>query len=155
AIAVGMSLLVAVTLIPMLSSLKGRAPLAFPEEEPHPRWRPQVTWQKPLAAIGHLVGAAARLVFFAVSWVLVRIWRILVWLVSPLAGRASDLAMRGYGRAEAAYLRVLPRAIQRPGLVLGIAVAAFALSLAVVPLLGTDLIPQLAQDRFEMTVKLP
>src|SRR5690554_1362015 len=106
AIAVGVSLLVAVTLIPMLSSLKGRAPLAFPEEAPHPRWRPQVTWQKPLAAIGHLVGAAARLVFFAVSWVLVRIWRLVASLVSPVASRASGLAMRAYGRAEDAYLRV-------------------------------------------------
>ncbi|MGO1892375.1 MAG: efflux RND transporter permease subunit, partial [Luteimonas sp.] len=155
AIAVGVSLLVAVTLIPMLSSLKGRAPLAFSEEPPHPRWRPQVSWQKPVAAAGHLVGTVVRLVFFAVAWVLVRAWRLLVWLVSPVAGRASGLAMRAYDRAEGAYLRVLPRALQRPGLVLGVAAVAFALALAVVPMLGTDLIPQLAQDRFEMTVKLP
>ena len=38
---------------------------------------------------------------------------------------------------------------------LGFAAAAFAATLLVVPLLGADLIPQLAQDRFEMTVKLP
>src|SRR5690606_29607300 len=34
-IAIAVSLLVSMTLIPMLSSLKGRPPLAFPEEAPH------------------------------------------------------------------------------------------------------------------------
>src|SRR5690554_7933947 len=49
AIAVGVSLLVAVTLIAMLSSLKGRAPLAFPDEAQHRQWRRDVSWQKPVA----------------------------------------------------------------------------------------------------------
>jgi HAE1 family hydrophobic/amphiphilic exporter-1 len=35
------------------------------------------------------------------------------------------------------------------------AATAFGLTLLAVPLLGADLIPQLAQDRFDMTVKLP
>src|SRR3546814_12608191 len=38
---------------------------------------------------------------------------------------------------------------------LGFAGTAFALTLAAIPLLGADLIPQFARDRFEMTVKLP
>jgi HAE1 family hydrophobic/amphiphilic exporter-1 len=37
--------------------------------------------------------------------------------------------------------------------VLGFAAAMFAVSVALIPTLGTDLIPQLAQGRFEMTVK--
>lgn len=155
AIAVGVSLLVAVTLIPMLSSLTGRAPLAFPEEAPRSQWRPRQAWLKPFAAVSRLAGAAVRWTFFGIAWVVIRLWRLLVALVSPVTGRASDAAMRVYGRAEEGYLRVLPRALQRPGLVLGIAAAAFAVALAIVPTLGTDLIPQLAQDRFEMTIKLP
>src|SRR3546814_11871137 len=51
--------------------------------------------------------------------------------------------------------RLLPNALLRPWLVLGFAGTAFALTLAAIPLLGADLIPQFAQDRFEMTVKLP
>ncbi|MGE8231910.1 MAG: efflux RND transporter permease subunit, partial [Stenotrophomonas sp.] len=39
--------------------------------------------------------------------------------------------------------------------VLGYATLAFGLTLAALPLLGVDLLPQLAQDRFEMTAKLP
>jgi hypothetical protein len=64
-------------------------------------------------------------------------------------------AMGIYDRLEALYLRTLPNALEHPRKVVGIAALAFFATLAVVPLLGADLIPQLAQDRFEMTVKLP
>src|SRR3546814_2396618 len=46
AIAIAISLAVAMTLIPMLSALKGRPPMAFPEEPPHPQWRPDRRWQR-------------------------------------------------------------------------------------------------------------
>ncbi len=155
AIAIGISLLVAMTLIPMLSGVKGRPPLAFPEEPSHPRWQPEQRWQKPVAATGRGVGAALRGFFFGIAWLFVRLWRGVVAVVGPVMRKASDLAMAPYGRAERGYLQLLPNALRRPGLVLGSAAAAFALTLLAVPLLGTDLIPQLAQDRFEMTVKLP
>src|SRR3546814_5012956 len=60
AIAIAISLAVAMTLIPMLSALKGRPPMAFPEEPPHPQWRPDRRWQKPVAATGRGAGAATR-----------------------------------------------------------------------------------------------
>jgi multidrug efflux pump subunit AcrB len=47
------------------------------------------------------------------------------------------------------------RALAHPGKVLGVATIIFVATMALVPMLGADLIPQLAQDRFEMTVKLP
>jgi HAE1 family hydrophobic/amphiphilic exporter-1 len=155
ALAIGISLVVAMTLIPMLSSLKGRPPLAFPEEAPHPRWKPTSPLHKPLAAVEHGLGAGARGGFFGIAWLVVRLWRGLVAIVGPVMRKASDLAMAPYGRAEKGYLKLLPAALERRWLVLGAAAIAFALTLAVVPLLGSDLIPQLAQDRFEMTVKLP
>jgi len=155
AIAIAISLVVAMTLIPMLSSLKGRPPLAFPEEAPHPKWQPDSKLQKPVAAVGHAAGATSRGAFFGIAWLVVRIWRGLVAVVGPVMRKLSDLAMAPYGRAERGYLKLLPAALRRPWLVLGFAAAAFAATLLVVPLLGADLIPQLAQDRFEMTVKLP
>jgi HAE1 family hydrophobic/amphiphilic exporter-1 len=155
ALAIGVSLVVAMTLIPMLSALKGRPPMAFPEEAGHPRWQPQSRWQKPVAISGHGIGAAIRGVFFGIAWLVVRAWRGLVAVVGPVMRKASDLAMAPYGRAERGYLRLLPAALRRPTLVLGFAAGIFALTLLAVPLLGADLIPQLAQDRFEMTVKLP
>jgi len=155
ALAIGISLVVAMTLIPMLSALKGRPPMAFPEEAPHPRWQPTSKLQKPLAAVEHGLGAGARGGFFGIAWLVIRIWRGIAAVVGPVMRKASDLAMAPYHGAERRYLKLLPAALERRWLVLGAAAIAFALTLAVIPLLGADLIPQLAQDRFDMTVKLP
>ncbi|WP_447936893.1 efflux RND transporter permease subunit [Thermomonas fusca] len=155
AIAIGVSLVVAMTLIPMLSALKGRPPLGFPEEAAPAHWQPPKRWQKPAAYAGRSVGALFRYGFFSLAWVVVRAWRGLGAVVGPVMRKLSDLAMAPYGRAEHAYMRVLPKALQRPAPVLLVASLAFALTMAAVPLLGTDLIPQFAQDRFDMTAKLP
>ena len=154
AIAIAVSLVVAMTLIPMLSALKGRAPMGFPEEAPQPRWQAASTWQMPAMYAGRGVGALFRYGFFGVVWAIVRVWRGMGAVVGPVMRRASDLAMAPYARAERGYLRILPIALARPVPVLLVAGTAFAATLAVLPLLGTDLIPQLAQDRFEMTAKL-
>ena len=154
-IAIAVSLVVSMTLIPMLSALKGRPPLAFPEEAPHPQWHPESRWKKPAAATGRGIGALVRGAFFGVAWLVVRAWRLLAAVVGPVMRKASDLAMAPYRHAEARYLRMLPSALARPWPILVGAALAFAATLAVLPFLGMNLIPQLAQDRFEMTVKLP
>lgn len=155
ALAIGISLIVSMTLIPMLSALKGRPPMAFPEEEPHPRWQPTSKLQKPIAAVEHGIGVGTRGAAFGFAWVFIRAWRGMSAVVGPVMRKLSDLAMAPYGRAESSYLKLLPNALRRPWLVLGTAAAAFVVTLLAVPMLGADLIPQLAQDRFEMTVKLP
>lgn len=155
AIAIAISLLVSMTLIPMLSSLKGQPPLAFPEEAPNAAWQPQNRWQKPVALGRRGVVATARWGFYALAWLVVRLWRGVVAVIGPVMRKASDLAMKPYAGAERGYLRLLPSALAHPGKVLGVATVIFVATMALVPMLGADLIPQLAQDRFEMTVKLP
>ncbi len=155
ATAIAISLIVSMTLIPMLSGWRDRAPMAFSEEPPHPEWQPESRWQKPLAATGRGVGIGANGFFFGIAFLFIRLWRGLSALIGPVMRKLSDLVMAPYHWIEQAYLRVLPGALRRPALVLVLAALAFALSLLAVPMLGTDLIPQLAQDRFEMTVKLP
>jgi len=155
ATAIGISLLVSMTLIPMLSGWRDRSPMAFAEEAPHPQWQPETRWQKPLAAAGRGFGAAGRGGGFGLAWLVVRGWRLAARVVGPIMRGLSDMVMAPYHRLEAAYLRVLPAAMARPVLVLALAGAAFGGSLLLVPMLGSDLIPQLAQDRFDMTVKLP
>ena len=154
-IAIAVSLVVSMTLIPMLSALKGRPPLEFPAEVPGEPWRPESRWKKPAAYAGRGIGAMFRYGFFAVVWAVVKLFRGIAAVVGPVMRKASDLAMAPYNRAEAGYLRMLPAALKRPWPILGGAALAFGLTLAVLPLLGVDLIPQLAQDRFEMTAKLP
>ncbi|KOR50039.1 acriflavin resistance protein [Xanthomonas oryzae] len=155
AIAIAISLVVSMTLIPMLSSLKGAPPMAFPDEPSHPQWQPEQRWLKPVAAGRRGTGASVRYAFFGAAWAVVKVWRGLSRMVGPVMRKASDLAMAPYARAERGYLAMLPAALRRPGLVLGLAAAAFIGTVFLVPMLGADLIPQLAQDRFEMTVKLP
>ena len=155
AIAIGVSLIVSLTLIPMLSSLKGRAPLAFPEEAPRPEYQAKRGWQKPFVAAGRIIALIVSSIAYGFAWVVIRIWRGLNRVVGPVMRKASDIAMAPYGRAERGYLKLLPAALGRPAFVLIAASGAFAVSMLLLPLLGADLIPQLAQDRFEMTVKLP
>ncbi|HEX5755125.1 MAG TPA: efflux RND transporter permease subunit, partial [Arenimonas sp.] len=196
AIAMLMSLIVSLTLIPMLSSLKAKSPMGFEPEsgDERPLWRQLLGFMGellrfPMQAATHGVVSAGRgLLLRRVAWVLllplklallpVLLLVLLLAFVAPwllfalgwlgtLLGRGSTatigrllhaiaaVLMRGYDRVESAYARMLPSALKRPGLVLGSATLAFAAALAVLPTLGLDLIPQLAQDRFEMTVKLP
>ncbi|WP_430539130.1 efflux RND transporter permease subunit [Lysobacter enzymogenes] len=155
ALAIGISLIVSMTLIPMLSALRGRPALGFQEEAPHPRWEPNNRLLRALAWIPRGIAIGVRSVFFGIAWAIVRVWRLLGAVLGPVMGKASDVAMAPYGRAERGYLKLLPAALAHRGLVLTLAGAAFVATLAAVPLLGADLIPQLAQDRFDMTVKLP
>ena len=155
AIAIAISLLVSMTLIPMLSSLKGRPPLAFPEEPTHQPWQPDSRWLKPVAGSRRGVGTLVRWICFGIAWSVIRVWRGLVAVVGPVMRKASDVAMKPYAGAERGYLKLLPGALHHPGKVLGLAALAFIGTMALVPMLGADLIPQLAQDRFEMTAKLP
>jgi hydrophobic/amphiphilic exporter-1 (mainly G- bacteria), HAE1 family len=188
-IAMIVSTLVALTLIPMLASLRAKAPLGYPDEreDPHPLWRqllgfsiellrwpPPVDGRRsPARTAGWLLALPLKLLLapllllallltlllpalvFALGWLATILFRGLAATVGRLLSAIAAVLMRGYGRVERGYVGVLPKALTRPVLVLGVAAAAFAGAMAVLPTLGMDLIPQLAQDRFEMTVKLP
>ena len=71
------------------------------------------------------------------------------------ARRFADVVIKPYDWAAGAYHALLPKALDRPAVVLGIAGMAFVVAMLMATRLGTDLIPQLAQDRFEMTASLP
>lgn len=161
AIAMVISLLVSLTLIPMLSSLRATAPLAF-AAEPEPNHADGMTKNPLLRPIERGIGAVGRLqrkvfgaLLFAITWSITLLARVLRATVGRALGWLGAQLMKGYDLAADAYARILPSALARPGLVLGSATAAFVLALALIPTLGMDLIPQLAQDRFDLTVKLP
>ncbi|GAB1596167.1 efflux RND transporter permease subunit [Lysobacter claricitrinus] len=110
----------------------------------------------PFWVVGLIIRSLTGPAFFGAVWSGARAWRLAGRrIIAPVMLTASDGAMSVYERAERRYIKMLPSALERPVLVLGFAAVAFALTLAAVPMLGADLIPQLAQDRFEMTVKLP
>ncbi|WP_395792829.1 efflux RND transporter permease subunit [Aquimonas sp.] len=138
-IAIIISTFVAMALVPMLASLKARPPLSYPED------------QQEIDVTGSRF-ARARLSMQ--RGVLGMAWRASGW-IGRVLGAIGLVVMKPYDWLAAYYDRILPRALQRPWLVLGSATVAFVLTMSLVPSLGLDLIPQLAQGRFEMTVKMP
>jgi len=197
-IALVISLVVSLTLIPMLSSLKARAPMAFADAEPSdtpepPAWRQllaqivemvRMPFRRIAAAWGRnsLVGIGLGLLFvllapvwlfclvilvlalpllfvtpyvlFGVSWLLTTVMRAF-GRIGTGVGWIGGKLLKPYDWAERGYHRLLPRALANPLPVLASAGLAFVLSVLVASTMGTDLIPQFAQDRFEMTAKLP
>jgi HAE1 family hydrophobic/amphiphilic exporter-1 len=185
------SLVVAMTLIPMLASLKGRAPLAFKDEVPRerPLWRDVLGFGRQLgkwpygdnAPRNWFLAALFWLLSLPVKLVILPFWIIFLLLVSVLpqlfyyvmrfcvvVGRpvaaGVGYGMRFIGRIlvlipyewmASGYRRFLPGALKQPWLVLGFAAAMFGVAVLLLPTLGMDLIPQLAQGRFDMVVKLP
>jgi HAE1 family hydrophobic/amphiphilic exporter-1 len=184
-IALLISMVIALTLIPMLSSLKATAPMAFTVERepgavklPRSMSEARVRLAAPYAALmARRPGVPAAIVgglgvlFFApfklLGWGLtllamlavrggLLVWRGFTTVVLPVIAKVGEVVLRPYDAAAEAYRhRILPAALRNPAFVLGSAGLAFLLSLAMATTLGTDLIPQLAQDRFDMTAKLP
>ncbi|MCZ8062938.1 efflux RND transporter permease subunit [Silanimonas sp.] len=184
-IALLISMVIALTLIPMLSSLKATAPMSFPVESEPGSVRPPRSFFEagerfgaPYAsmvarrpgALGAIIGVLAALVFapFKLLWWILSfltllavraallVWRGFTTFVLPGVAKVGEFVLRPYDAAAESYRRrILPAALRKPALVLGSAGVAFLLSLGMATTLGTDLIPQLAQDRFDMTAKLP
>ncbi len=150
------SLLVALTLIPMLASLVARSPTAFADEAPRDSWQPR----------SRLLGASIRGLRFLRYWLIsvpLRLFTRLALLVFAILGRVlglllsplAALVMGAFNAAARYYDRVLPRVLEQRAAVLGLSALALAGSLLLVPGLGLDLIPQFVQDRFEVTVRMP
>ncbi|MFY7854089.1 MAG: efflux RND transporter permease subunit, partial [Brevundimonas sp.] len=139
AIAILVSMVVSMTLIPMLASLKSAAPLGFPEDG-RPMPAPSGRW------------ARLRLV---VLYAVLRVALAIGTVVGRVLGGVGSVLLRPYDWLAAYYRRALPAALARPAPIMVLSTLAFAGSLSLVSGLGLDLIPQLAQGRFEMTVKLP
>jgi hydrophobic/amphiphilic exporter-1 (mainly G- bacteria), HAE1 family len=198
-IALMISLVVSLTLIPMLSSIKDKAPMAYRNEgETAPvdtgellvgpvrrtfafgveilRWPflPASTmtgWKK---GVLFALSLAPKLVLFLPLWIIALAVTLAVPTIlfvggmvastgkslvegTALAGlsRVGEIILLPYEWAAAYYHRMLPKALDRPSVILGSSTVAFVLAMLLASTLGTDLIPQLAQDRFEMTAKLP
>jgi len=144
------SLFVALTLVPMLASLQGRKrePVPEPEIKPEPKRR-----------IGRFMRKTGTLLFTSIPVFFVRLLRrtigivtkALLFLINPLL----RLFRRLYGSVEERYYGMLKWALAHRGRVLLIAFGLFAVSVALIPVLGVELIPQLSQGEFKVEFRLP
>ncbi|MFU8820703.1 MAG: efflux RND transporter permease subunit [Gammaproteobacteria bacterium] len=129
------SLLVALTLIPMLAS-RG-APRRYSDVED---LSPPARFTRVVAGAVRLVGAG----FAALALLVGKIMLPLVWL------------FQGFYRLTArVYAPLLVASLRHRWLVLLVAALALGSSIALVPRLGYELLPQLAQGEFAVQVRLP
>ncbi|MGA0000544.1 MAG: efflux RND transporter permease subunit, partial [Steroidobacteraceae bacterium] len=125
------SLAVALTLVPMLAAGAPPRPAAEP------------------GRLGRVSGALATLGGLR-RRLASGIARTMRWLLTP----AAALTQGVLARVEAAYGPLLGSALDHRGRVMGIAVLTLAASLALVPRLGSELIPQMSQGEFLLDVRL-
>jgi hydrophobic/amphiphilic exporter-1 (mainly G- bacteria), HAE1 family len=146
------SMFVSLTLIPMLSALKVKSAMDIPpDQEPEIDHANSGKMVKAGRAVSRVSGTGLSFIGVATRGV--------VWFFDVTIGRLmraiSRVAIKPYDIGAGFYRSILPKALDRPLPILLISTIAFAIALFFASRLGTDLIPQLAQDRFEMTAKLP
>jgi HAE1 family hydrophobic/amphiphilic exporter-1 len=144
------SLFVALTLVPMLASIQGRKrePLETPPERPQPRTR----IGRFLRRIGGILFTTVPVFFIRLFSRIVRaIARGLLFLIRPLL----TIFLRLYNGTEERYHGMLIWALAHKARVILIALALFAVSVALIPVLGVELIPQLSQGEFRVEFRMP
>jgi len=167
------SLLVALTLIPMLSSFGGgsnterRAAIPWPRRPSLKRLRVKTRrsgWLKTVALwlgfvlsyVPWALGASLTGLVWLVGWVGLFLYRQVLariggWLFAPFQWAFTH----GYDAIATRYPPFLKAALARPALVLVTAFGLLAGSLLLVPQLGVELIPQMAQNEFDLELRLP
>ncbi|MBW3566783.1 MAG: efflux RND transporter permease subunit, partial [Proteobacteria bacterium] len=151
------SLLVALTLIPMLSALAApsRHNPATTDELVEPAARPRNRFLLGTWYLRRILKAIFFGIVFGISWLLIRIGRVLSYIGSRVF-HFPVLAFQGlYRKLDKVYRPLLAWSLQHRATVLGVALALFLGSLALVPRLGVELIPQLSQGEFHVDVRLP
>jgi HAE1 family hydrophobic/amphiphilic exporter-1 len=144
------SLLVAVTLIPMMAARlheRREVPDAAPLVDSPQRWRRGLSQSR----FAVLETAPAWLLRALIVWPLRAVGVVLGAVLRPAAGAWQ----RGYLRIEAGYRRLLESALDHRATVLATALALFAFSMFLMTRLGVELIPPFSQGEFHAELTLP
>lgn len=143
------SLLVAVTLIPMLSSLASRKKTEV--EEPELR--------EPRTKTGRRLRAARIFLFTRIPTFILGVFKKafrglgkgILFVLNPFLNAFEKV----YGAIENRYPALLKWAVERRFIVVSMAFMIFVASLTLVPRLGMELIPSLSQGEFKVEFQLP
>ncbi|MCZ6508734.1 MAG: efflux RND transporter permease subunit, partial [Acidobacteria bacterium] len=138
------SLAIALTLIPMLAAIVGA---------------PRLESVPTLATKGGRVRGVFRWTFVRLPSLILRFLRRGLRFVGrglAVAARPISRSFDGaLGQVSGAYPRVLSWALDAKAVVIGIALAAFAGAMLLIPGLGFDLIPAFSQGEFNFAIELP
>jgi HAE1 family hydrophobic/amphiphilic exporter-1 len=143
------SLVVALTLIPMLASLQNRsAELKLSQSPKKPKTRPGRFLRKIRIFLLTTIPVFLVKIFL---FVVRTISRFFLFLLQPLLSGFQN----AYSKIEKHYLVLLKRSLANRKLVIGIAFLLFVFTLLIAVQLGVELIPQLSQGEFKVEFKLP
>ena len=126
------SLVVAMTLVPMLAAGKPEYPVPDPERQPGRAGR----------GLAHLLAGK--------RWLATRVSDGMAWLLGWPAGWTQS----GFAAVQRAYLPALRWSLENRGRVMLISLAVLLATAALVPRLGSELIPQLSQGEFIADLRL-
>ncbi len=129
------SLVVALTLIPMLASLGAQS-----RYDDGGDGKPAGRFTRAVAYVVRMLGV----VFFAIR----RAFWLLLWV-------PTWLMQRFYSAAAAVYPAILRWSLTHRAAVIAIAAIVFVATMSLVPRLGTELIPQFSQGEFNVDLRLP
>ncbi len=146
------SLVVALTLIPMLAAMQGRT-------KKKEKIDAADSLPEPKTGIGRVIRKVKTVIFTTIPSFLISLLLRLVrgiskgvlFLLKPVLNGFTGL----YNGVESRYPRVLTWALGHKGLVIFVALVLFGLSALLVPQLGVELIPQLSQGEFRVEFRLP
>jgi HAE1 family hydrophobic/amphiphilic exporter-1 len=142
------SLVVALTLIPMLASLQAKKE---PPREPEPKPEPKRRAGRWIRSLGRIIFMTIPVFFTRLVLGAVRLLsRSIMFLIRPLLG----IFMKFYLAVESSYSGMLAWALENKGKVILIALALFAGTMLLTPRLGVELIPQLSQGEFQVEFRL-
>jgi HAE1 family hydrophobic/amphiphilic exporter-1 len=140
------SLLVALTVIPMLASRDFTPPAAASENQEGTERR---------SGLSRKVGNAAFSLTVLVASGLKAVGRLLGRLLGWLTAIPLALFQRGFDWVAAVYARLLDRVLRHPVATVAIAFVLLIGSLLLIPKLGRELIPELIQGEFFVNTELP
>lgn len=142
------SLLVAITLIPMMSSIGGSKIKAEP-----------LQLKEPKTKFGRGLRAIRMFLFYTIPTAITKAVKFLLkWISRGTKALFSPLVYvfdRSYRVIEDVYTNMLRWALDHRFIVLASAILIFSGSVALVPRIGVELIPQLSQGEFSVEFKLP
>jgi HAE1 family hydrophobic/amphiphilic exporter-1 len=142
------SLLVAITLIPMLSSIsKSETPVA------------PLLLAQPKTRFGRITRTIRVFVFYTLFQTMVRWIHIsLMWIgkgIMFVIGPLLNAFEKGYMAMENRYPLVIDWALRNKALVLITALTLFGTSLLMIPMIGVELIPSLSQGEYTVELRMP
>lgn len=143
------SLLVALTLIPMLSSLAGR--------ESQPAQAPEL--KEPKTKVGRGLRSARLFLFEKAPTAIARFFRKVIRRITNAVMYVLNPILNGFEKSysgiENRYPQLISWAVERRFIVVGSAFLVLLASLLLVPQLGMELIPSMSQGEFNVEFQLP